>query len=115
MKKLGLLLMVVLLGSATVTFANQPEPKETTSTKIHQLISKKVHYPTLASENLIEGDVYATVKINNDGSVVVQEANSLEKVLEKDVVKQLNRLTLDKKYYDPDNTYLLKFKFELTN
>ncbi len=115
MKKLGLLLMIALLGTATVSFASQPEPKETTSTKIHKLITKKVHYPSVASESMIEGEVYATVKIDNKGRVVVQEANSLETVLEKDVVKQLNKLTLPEKYYDAENTYLLKFKFELTN
>ena len=113
MKKSAVILVAIVFGTLSMSFASGPGPKDSQLAKMRKEVYEKVSYPNIASENFIEGEVYLTFKVGKDGEVLVQESNSLQRDLEKGIRKQLENVKISKDYYDKDEVYLIKFKFEL--
>lgn len=113
MKKIVLILVVAFISSISVSYALTPGPKESQANKLRKEVYEKVDYPNIASENFIEGEVWLTFKVGEEGEIIVQESNSLQQQLEKGLRKQLKKIKVSKEFYDADEVYLIKFKFEL--
>ena len=112
MKKTLLVSTLLLVGIA-ICFAGQPEPKDTQIAKLRKEIYQKVKYPTIASENKVEGDVWVSFKVDEKGKIIVQDSSSGEKSLQKDLLKQMKKMKISNDLFIPEEVYLMKFKFEL--
>lgn len=112
MKKVFLVSVVMLIGVA-ICFAGQPDPKETQVAQLRKEVYQKVKYPAAASENFVEGEVWVSFKVDENGKIIVQDSSSLEKNLENDLLKQMKKMKVSKELYNQEDVYLMKFKFEL--
>jgi outer membrane biosynthesis protein TonB len=104
--KLLFLVMTVILG-LNFAFATEPE------VAVKKMINDQITYPDFAVKSLIEGKVYVTFSIDQDGKITVKESNSLNEELRKYVVEKMDDLKVTPgKDYD-GKTYSMKFTFEL--
>ena len=80
---------------------------------VKKTLTEKVIYPQKAQDLLIEGSVTVSFVIDQTGKIIVKEAKSNSDVLKDGVVDQLKTLTIEPDPAYKDNTYSIKFTFEL--
>ncbi|MBT3300843.1 MAG: hypothetical protein HOD63_17590 [Bacteroidetes bacterium] len=114
MKSLILVLSVIFMlsGSVSANKINDPEAKMLSKTKVIKKVKQNVDYPQFAIEQDIRGDVYVSFTLNNDGSINIAEIHSTQVLLKEYVSDELEKITLKKDFVYPDESYIIKFKFD---
>lgn len=107
MKTRIFLIMLVCFFSISLVKASEP------TVLVKKVLTEKVTYPQKAQDLLIDGSVTVTFVIDESGKVIVKEATSNSDVLKDDVVKQLKNVTIEPDPAYKNNTYSIKFTFEL--
>ena len=100
---------IMFVSFFSINIAKASEP----SIMVKNILTEKVTYPQKALDLLIEGSVNVIFIIDKAGKIIVKEAQSNSNVLKDDVVKQLKDVTLEPDSAYKDNTYSIKFTFEL--
>ena len=93
----------------TYSIANAFEPE----TMVKKTLTAKVTYPQKSQDQMIEGSVTVSVVIQDDGKIIVKSATSDSDVLKDGVVEQLKTAVIEPDPAYKDNTYSIKFSFQL--
>jgi TonB family protein len=107
MKTKIFLIMLVCFFSFSMVQAAEP------TIMVKKVMTDKVTYPQKAQDLLIEGSVTVTFVIDDAGKVIVKDAKSNSEILKEDVVNQLKNVTVEPDPAFKNNTYSIKFTFEL--
>ena len=96
------------LSFSQVKENKNPDPK----LQVRQIISKQVTYPEFAIDLGIEGTVYASFLVNEDGTLKVIEVSSANDRLKEYVEKKLKEIKVTAGQ-EANEIYNMKFSFEL--
>jgi TonB family protein len=107
MKTRLFLIMMICFFSISLVKASEP------GMVVKKALTEKVTYPQKAQDLLIEGSVTITFVIDKAGQIIVKEAKSNSDILKDGVVEQLKSFSLEPDPAYKDNTYSIKFTFEL--
>ena len=110
--KTGILttIMVTLLSISLGMAQNaDPDPKN----QVKQEVSKQVIYPEFAVDLGIEGTVYASFKVGEDGSISVIQVESTDPRLKEYVTKKLAEIKVKDTEETRNEIFNMKFTFEL--
>jgi len=114
MKKLMTMAIMIILSSIVVMAENDSKnSSESTDSKVKSLVMKEMTYPTFASEQKIEGEVYVSFEFNKDGKINVIGTNSVSPELEKYVVEKLNTIKFSAEDIEVGHAYNIKITFML--
>lgn len=112
MKKLLFLAILLSLLSVSVVKAQssvEPDPKK----QVKDYVRKQMTYPDFGIDQNLQGTVYASFSVNEDGTLKVIEVQSLDGTLKQYVEKKLKEM----KVKDPEKTVGqvmdMKFTFNL--
>jgi hypothetical protein len=97
------------------TFANttfDPALVKKQRTDVVKEVKLNIDYPEFAAEQLIEGTVFVSFKIDDEGSINIEKIHSAEPSLQKYVQDELANLKI-KQNLEIDITYETKFTFKL--
>lgn len=103
---------VILLFAATiglVTMANA----NTLPTSFKEEITKNIDYPSFAQENMVEGEVWMKVTLNENSKVEIVDISSTNPELKEFVLAELNDVTIENTSIKAEDIYFMKVKFEL--
>jgi hypothetical protein len=103
------LLALTFIATIGFLFAFAGEPEMA----VKQLLNEKIQYPEFARKALIEGKVFVTFTIDEQGKIMVKESNSLNEDLRKYVVEELNETVVTPSKDFIGKTFSMKFSFEL--
>ncbi len=109
MNKAILLLAIVTLGLSSVLSA------KTISENVKTEISKHMVYPTLAQEQMIEGEVWIKVAMNENQEVTVVEISSTNPELKALVQAQVENISIENTDIQMNEVVIMKFKYDLLN
>lgn len=101
--------LIMLICFFIISLAKASEP----GMVVKKVLTEKVTYPQKAQDLLIEGSVTMTFVIDKAGKIIVKEAKSNSDVLKEGVLDQLKIFTIEPDPAYKDNTYSIKFTFEL--
>jgi len=107
MKTKSILFLLFCIFAFSIANAFEPE------TMVKKTLTAKVTYPQKAQDQMIEGSVTVTFVIQDDGKVIVKNATSNSDVLKDGVVDQLKTVVIEPDPSYKNNTYSMKFNFEL--
>jgi len=114
MKKLIVLLVAVTLGLSTAVsakelrFVNQKMPVE-----FKKAISKHLHYPACVKNNMVEGEVWLQVTIDEKCNVQIVDLSATCPELGAYVAEELSKLCVKNSQIEEGDVYMLKIKFDL--
>ena len=107
MKTKSLLFLMLCIFAFSIANAFEPE------TMVKKTLTEKVTYPQKAQDQMIEGSVTVSFIVEDDGKVIVKSATSNSDVLKDGVVEQLKTAVIEPNPAYKNNTYSIKFNFEL--
>lgn len=114
MKKVLVLTVLVVLIGVNVSFAKDNKKSiETKESRVKEMVSHKIKYPAFASEQKIEGEVYVSFTVKNDGKVNIIRTNSANEELGNYVVEKLQSISFKQTDIEEGKTFNMKFVFEL--
>jgi hypothetical protein len=115
MKNLSILSIALLLLCATSTNAKTlPVPAQKLPKELKEQIVKQLDYPRQAKAELIEGDVWLKVSVDENSKVKIVDLSATDPQLGEYVKKELSSLQVENPGCSPDQVYYLKVKFHLT-
>ncbi len=116
MKKLALVIVAVILSLTTTVFAkNPPAPAAKLPADFKQVIATHLVYPNFATENMVEGDVWMKVTLDENAKVKIVELSATSPELGEYVKKELSDLTIKGTSFEIGSVYFMKVKFDLAN
>jgi hypothetical protein len=110
--------LAILLGlfiSATA-FASEPVPvpaSKAVAESVADFIDDELEYPEFAIEDKFEGEVVLSVVIEDDGTLEVAAANSVNDELKEHVINVIENLDADHFNQYAGQTVLIKLHFDL--
>jgi TonB family protein len=107
MKTKSIFFLMLCIFAFSIANAFEPE------TMVKKTLTSKVTYPQKAQDQMIEGSVTVSFIVEDDGKVVVTSATSASDVLKQGVVDQLKTTVIEPNPAYKNNTYSIKFSFEL--
>lgn len=107
MKTKSILFLLFCIFAFSIANAFEPE------TMVKKAFTAKITYPQKAQDQMIEGTVTVTFIVEDDGKIVVKNATSNSDILKDDVVNQLKSVVIEPDPGYKNNTYSIKFNFEL--
>ena len=116
MKKLAVVVVAITLGLTTAVKAtNPPAPAAKLPADFKQEIADHLTYPDFATENLIEGEVWMKVTVDEKSTVKIVELSATQPELGTYVKEELSDLTIKDKSFEVGSVYFMKVKFDLAN
>lgn len=113
MKKLVFLITGLLIASATTLSAKKlPTVAAKLPANFKQEIIKKIDYPDFARHNMIEGEVWMKVTVDENQQVKLVDVSSTNAELGEHVKKQLANAKVENAKLN-GQVYYLKVKFDL--
>jgi hypothetical protein len=114
MKKVLVLTVLVALIGINVSYAKDSKKKdETKESRVKELVLQEVRYPSFASEQKIEGTVYVSFTIDNQGKISVLRFNAENQELANYVVEELKVMNINSDDVENEKIYNMKFVFDL--
>ncbi|NVN94434.1 MAG: hypothetical protein HXX18_04015 [Bacteroidetes bacterium] len=104
--------IIITMISGFTTFAKD-NSKIAQKNELKSILSKKVQYPSFASENLKEGTVLVQFTVNEEGKIVIKEMNYLDVELGEYVKECLGKVVVGKDDISVGKTQAIKFDFKL--
>jgi len=116
MKKLVVLVVVLTLGLTTAVSAKKlPVEAAKLPADFKQAIADHLTYPKFAKNNMLEGEVWLKVTLDENSTVKIVELSATNPDLGEYVQNELADLTIEKSSFKAGNIYFLKVKFDMTN
>ncbi len=103
---------VIILAIATFLVATTVKANYSKSEVIDN-IKKELNYPHKAIEQGMEGDVYVAFKLDDNGKVIVSQANSADEDLKKIVVEEIESLNPRKLGIAKNEIYCMKVSLKI--
>lgn len=114
MKKTVVLLLALTLGVTTAISAKHlPAAAAKLPADFKQEVTKHIDYPTFAQENMIEGEVWMKVTLDEASKVKIIDLSSTHKELGEHVQNELANVTITNTSFQNGNVYFMKVKFDL--
>lgn len=114
MKKLMLTLIGIVAISLTGLNAKSlPAVAAKLPAEFKEAIVSEIDYPNFAQQNLIEGEVWMKVMLQNDSKLRIVDLSSTQPELGEYVKNELSDVTLINSNVKPGQEYFLKINFEL--
>lgn len=114
MKKAVVLLLAVTLGLSTAISAKRlPAAAAKLPADFKKEITKHIDYPNFAKTNLIEGEVWMKVTLDESSKVKIIDLSATNPKLGKHVQNELANLTIKNTSLKFGNVYFMKVKFDL--
>lgn len=85
---------VVFLAALTLGLSTTTMATESPKSLVFSQVKEAVIYPTIAKERKIEGTVYASYTVNQNGSITIHQIESREPYLKNYVKEQLEDLVI---------------------
>jgi hypothetical protein len=105
-----MLLMIIAVGA----YAQKPgKTKSVNPVELTNIVKSQVTYPEFAIENKLTGFVVAELKVNDDGSIVIESINSTQPELSDYVIGKLEQAKVEKPQELSGKSYYYRFDFEL--
>lgn len=83
--------ILFITGMLIASFIMSPIISKAEPSQFSKLLSKSIKYPSKASENQVEGTLWFSIDVDENGVMTVNESNhSCCEYLHKEVVKQLD-------------------------
>lgn len=116
MKKLIVILVAITLGLTTAVSAKKlPAAAAKLPADFKQEIASHLNYPNFAKENLVEGEVWMKVTLDENSAVKIVDLSATNQDLGAYVKEELSGLTIEKSDFVVGSIYFMKIKFDLTN
>lgn len=116
MKKLVVILVAITLGLTTTVSAKKlPAAAAKLPADFKQEIANHLNYPNFAKENMIQGEVWMKVTLDENSVVKIVDLSATNPELGAYVKDELSDLTIVGTSFQAGNVYFMKVKFELTN
>lgn len=115
MKKLVLLAVVAIGLSSTISAKKLPAVAAKLPADFKQEISKHIDYPAHAKAELIEGEVWMKVTLDETSTVRIVDLSATNQDLGTHVRKELENLKIENTSFEKGNVYFMKVTFDLTN
>ena len=112
MKTRILMVVILALMSFNHAFTNNDQNLDPKN-QVKQIVAKEVSYPDFAIDLGIEGTVYTSFSINDNGTLMVFEIESTNDRLKDYVTKKLKEIHLEASQDEKSQIYNMKFSFEL--
>ncbi len=114
MKKLLVLLVAATLGLTTAVSAKKlPAVAEKLPTDFKQAIAKQIAYPQFAKDQMIKGEVWMKVTLDENSMVRIVDLSATNQELGDHVRKSLTDVTVKSTNFKTGNIYYLKVKFDI--
>ena len=114
MRKISILSIVLLLLCVTFTSAKTlPVPAQKLPKELKEQIVKQLDYPKQARNELIEGDVWIKVCVDENSKVKIIDLSATDPQLGEYVKKELSSLHVENPGCSPGQEYYLKVRFHL--
>lgn len=114
MKKMLFVLAVLTLGlTAAVSAKKLPAVAAKLPADFKQEISKHIDYPSDAKNNMVEGEVWMKVTLDDQSKVRIVDLSATRPELGKHVKDQLSDLTIKNTSFKAGSVYYMKVKFDL--
>jgi hypothetical protein len=114
MKKLVLVVAVaMMIGVSTLSAKELPAIAEKLPSNLKKEIVNHIDYPTFAKNNLIEGEVWIKVSVNENSEMKVVDLSATHPKLGEYVKKELASLSIENSGCKEGQVYFLKVKFDL--
>lgn len=108
--------LAILLGLfvSTTAFANEPVPaSKAVASSIADLIEDELEYPEFAIEEKFQGDVVMEIVIEDDGTLDVVAANSVDKNMKNHVALAVEEIDTEEFARYAGQTVLVKVSYDL--
>lgn len=114
MKKAVVLLLAVTFGLSTALSAKKlPAMAAKLPADFKQEVSKHIDYPDFAKDNLIEGEVWMKITLDETSKVKIVDLSTTNPELGTHVQNELANLTIENTSFKAGNVYFMKVKFDL--
>ncbi len=109
-----MLLVAVTLGLTTLLNAtNPPAVAAKLPTEFKAEVASHIDYPDFAKDNLIEGEVWMKVTLDENKTVQIVDLSATNPELGEYVKEELTDLTIEDSSFPIGNVYFMKVKFDL--
>ncbi len=114
MKKATVLLVAIALGLTTAVSAKKlPSVAAKLPADFKQEITNHIDYPDFAQDNMIEGEVWMRVTLDENSKVRIVDLSATNPELGSYVREELTDLTIKNTSFQAGNIYYMKVKFDL--
>ncbi|HAM99342.1 MAG TPA: hypothetical protein DCQ26_12110 [Marinilabiliales bacterium] len=116
MKTLVTLVAILGLGFATALNAKKlPSVAAKLPVSLKETIAENLDYPSKAEMNMIEGDVWLKICVNEESLLKIVEISATDPLLGEFVKKELSSLYVENPGCKAGQIYYLKIKFDITS
>jgi hypothetical protein len=105
--------LFTLVGFSVLYAKDRSKNEKSKEVNVKKTISHEISYPAFASEQNIEGDVYVSFNIDQDGKVNILRTNSAIPELKDYVEGKLRKKEFETNNNEVGKTYIMKFTFKL--
>ncbi|MBI9068022.1 MAG: hypothetical protein JEZ09_12065 [Salinivirgaceae bacterium] len=114
MRKVVVLMVAITLGLTTAVSAKKlPTTAAKLPADFKQEIAKQLDYPKYAKDNLIEGEVWMKVTLDENSEVRIIEMNATNPHLGDYVKKELSNKKIENVNFPLGHVYYMKVNFDL--
>lgn len=114
MKRVVVLMVAITLGLTTAVSAKKlPAVAAKLPADFKQEITKHLDYPDFAKDDMLEGEVWMRITLDENSTVKIVDLSSTEPSLGKYVKNELSNLKIENTSFQAGNVYFMKVKFDL--
>jgi len=115
MRKLVLSLLAVSILSVNFAFSmsDSESTKISKTNDVIEVLKSQIKYPEFAKENNIQGEVLVSLKVDENGKIVVNQINSFSSTMIADVKQQLEQIKVVVNDRLINQLLYIRFSFEI--
>ncbi len=114
MRKVVVLMVAITLGLTTAVSAKKlPTVAAKLPADFKQEITKQLDYPKSAIANMVEGEVWMKITLDENSVVKIVDLSATNQELGDYVRKELSEVTIINTSFPTGNVYFMKVKFDL--
>ncbi len=107
-------MVAIALGLTTAVSAkNLPAAAAKLPADFKQELAQHIDYPDFAEDNMIEGEVWMKVTLDESSKVRIVDLSATNPGLGEHVKNELTDLTIENTSFKAGNVYFMKVKFDL--
>ena len=114
MRKVVVLMVAVTLGLTTAVSAKKlPTVAAKLPADFKQEVASQIDYPDFAKDNMVEGEVWMKVTLDENSMVRIVDLSATNQDLGKYVRKELESKKIENTSFKNGDVYFMKVKFDL--
>lgn len=113
MKKLAVILVMGMFMVTTLSAKKAPAVAAKLPADFKKEVVKHIDYPKEAVNDLIEGEVWMKVTLDNESKIKIVALSATNQELGKHVKEELKDVTIEDSSFEKGNVYFMKVKFDL--